>query len=203
MTLCLKLWGGVICLLTFLPKINNYIAIFIPIKNDPNIYNTFINVFGPLAQFPVLWTGIITYFIIKRLRAINIKKPKIISYMLLMISLYMLYRQIYGKNDLSEYNISVYVAFSFWFSLIIISQEIYSIFLIDNPLFRILGKYSYGMYLFQFIWLKFYTSNISNFVNLWLIKFIISIIALLVISFVLTKFFNDPIQRNLKRAINK
>ena len=189
--------------MTFLPKINNYIAIFIPIKNDPNIYNTFINVFGPLAQFPVLWTGIITYFIIKRLRAINIKKPKIISYMLLMISLYMLYRQIYGKNDLSEYNISVYVAFSFWFSLIIISQEIYSIFLIDNPLFRILGKYSYGMYLFQFIWLKFYTSNISNFVNLWLIKFIISIIALLVISFVLTKFFNDPIQRNLKRAINK
>lgn len=93
--------------------------------------------------------------------------------------------------------------FGLIFCIIILSQSIHSSKTIDNPLFRSYGKYSYGIYLFQFIWLHFFDKMFTYSGSYyWIMRFLISSIFLLGISFLLSNCFEKPIIDLVKRLTN-
>lgn len=181
------------------PPLNGILASIIPIENDLIIYDAYIGIFNPLAQSLVYTTGIVLFFCIEKINKADIKNRQMLSYSALFLVLILIYGQINGQSKV--YRLSGSDMFGLYFAIIIISQTVHSSFLINNPLFRMFGKYSYGMYLFQFIWINFYERYIG--VDNWLIKFIVSNTALLAISYCLTRFYDKPIQKLLKDRLFK
>lgn len=178
------------------PRANDYLTRLLPMADDPTVYDTYAHNFGLLCQLPVLCMGILLYYVIRSLRSIEMFNRKILAYTLLALSLYMLYGQIQEANSL--YNTSTYEMYALWFGMMIVSQVIHTCPVIDNPLFRACGRHSYGMFLFQFIWLSAYSRYLSPHVgDGWVVKFSISVVALLSISIVLERFIDQPIERKM------
>lgn len=178
------------------PRLNEYLIRGLPMAEDPTVYDTYVHNWGLLCQLPVLCMGIVLYYTIQCLNRVHSMDSVIISYALLALSLYMLYGQIQGANDL--YNASVYEMYALWFGMMIISQTIHACPIIDNPIFRACGRHSYVMFLFQFIWLNAYSRYISPYVgDAWIVKFSVSVVALLVIAILLERYVDQPIQKRL------
>lgn len=183
------------------PWANAKLAGILPVSSDPEIYNTYVGCFGPLAQIYVYCLGIVLYFVITKLdRQEKTKGRKLLSYILLIFSAMMMNGSITSGTSL--YRLSYTDTFGIWLAIAIISQYIYSSKLIVNRFFEINGKYSYGIYLFQFIWLNFYGRHLNNigFFNHLSVKFIASVFALLLISYLLTTFFDEPVHRLIKNT---
>lgn len=186
------------------PWINYKISTFFPITSDGYIYNTFTYTFGPLANLYVYCLGIVLYFLLKELKNINFtaRKKRTYSYILLLFAIIMIWGQINGNNSL--FRLSHYDMFGVWFCIIIISQSLYSCCLIDNAFFRLCGKYSYGIYLFQFIAIRFYERYIHiDFGNPIITKFLVTMILLVLGTHVLNILYDIPIQKKLRKLIYK
>lgn len=178
------------------PRANDYLTGLLPMTEDPIVYDTYAHNFGMLCQLPVLCMGILLYYVVRLLRGIEISNRRLLAYTLLALSLYMLYGQIQEANDL--YNTSVYEMYALWFAMMIVSQTVHTCPIIDNPLFRVCGKYSYGMFLFQFIWLNAWSRCLSPYIgDVWIVKFSVSVVALLLIAIVLDRFVDQPLQRRI------
>jgi peptidoglycan/LPS O-acetylase OafA/YrhL len=109
-----------------------------------------------------------------------------------------LYGQVNGASVI--YRFSNIDMFGLCFVIVILRQTVYNSVLIDNPVFRLFGKYSYGIYLFQFIWINIYDRHINYQGKFdWTIKFLVSELILLLISFILTHFWDAPIQKMIKK----
>lgn len=197
-----KAVGGFVIIFLLNPWLNWKWGTLLPVDEDPTIYNTFIGSFGPLTQILVYFMGIVVYFLLKDINRVKNLNKKLVSYSLLIFSVVMLYGQIEGFNNM--YRLSSTEMYGIWFAIILISQSLYSTKLIDNVLFRICGKYSYGMYLFQFIWLNFYEKYINYSGRFdWTIKFLGSVMALLVISMAITKYIDNPIQKKIDSSYQR
>lgn len=184
------------------PWLNARLANVIPVDNDPVIYNTYISSFGPLTQILVYTMGIILFFYVKRINESEIKHRKVLSYIILIFAIVLLYGQVNGAPQI--YRFSYTEMFGLFFVIVIISQAIHSSKIIDNPFFRLFGKYSYGIYLFQFIWINIYDRHINYQGRFdWTVKFFVSDMALLLISILLTRFVDTPIQRMMNKIANK
>ncbi len=122
-----------------------------------------------------------------------VRRP-MLSYVLLILSLILLK----GQTDAEYviYGISQVEMFALWFFIFIISQMIHASVLIDNIVFRTFGKYSYGIFLFQFIWINIYMRYINyQGVLAEEIKCATSIVALLAISIILNYSIEKPIHK--------
>ena len=180
------------------PWLNSKLASLLPVDEDPVIYDTYIVSFGPLTQILVYTMGIVLYFLVERINECDIKHRKVLSYAILIFAIVLFYGLV--NEAPAIYRFSGVEMFGLCFAIVIVSQAIYSSVMIDNPLFRLFGKYSYGIYLFQFIWINFYSRHI-NYQGMfdWSVKFLVCSVALLLISFLLTRFFDAPIQKLIKR----
>lgn len=158
---------------------------------------------GPHVSFVPFAMGIVLFFVLFRsnwLHKGNEMTRRILSYCLLITGAGLVFIQNCGVQPLPF--ISRNNTFSLWFCIIIISQAIHSSVLIDNPVFRLLGKYSYGIYLFQFIVIDFYNDYINYYGPLsWTVKFAVCLILLLSVSKVMTAASNRLI-KSLKSHIN-
>ena len=174
----------------------------LPVESDPIVYEAYIGTFNPYSQFLIYALGIVLFFEIKSLKGRNIGCRKLLSYSLLFISMILIYGQLLGINSIIRLSRNDLYGLIFW--LIVVSQAIHPTILIDNPFFRTFGKYSYGIYLFQYIWLMFYDRNIQYTGRFaWPIKYVVSIIVLLFISIMLNKLFEKPIQSMIKRRLDQ
>lgn len=182
------------------PLFDFVLALLLPIEDDPVIYKEYLGTFSPFAQLLPYALGIALYYMIEGLQKAEIKNARVLSYSLLLWGGTMLFGQINGSSSI--FALPGYELFGVWFCVIIVSQALHGAFFIDNLVFRFLGKYSYGIYLFQYIWLDYYGRLIEGqklTVSAWAGKFFVSVFALLVISFLLTHFLDKPIQEALKR----
>lgn len=177
------------------PVLSNVWFGFFPNTSDEYIYDIFHYSFGPLCQLPVLFMGMVVFFVIKSIEHIEIKNKKLLSWIFLLFSFYMLYGQM--KNCNSLYSLSYDTLISVWFVLIIMGQSVCPSRIIDNPIFDTLGKYSYGIYLFQWMWLTLYDRYVGCYISKfdWTIKFFTSLIVLLIISIILTKYIDTPLRQ--------
>lgn len=169
--------------------------LFLPAVEDVYIYETYIDEFGILAQLPVLLLGIVLFFALKSYDEQKIKEKRTLSYALLVFSLIMILGQAYQKNTL--YMINEATIFGIWFLGISISQAIWQCPLIDNCVFRTIGKYSYPIYLIHFFFIqmfqKYYDLNIQNEILNWGLQYIIVLSISMAVSIVIIKFYDRPL----------
>lgn len=174
------------------------------IAEDKYIYASYVGTFSFFAQFSVFVLGILLYFLFKEINFENIKYKKMISCVMLFFSMLMLGGEIVKSNNLL--GISGVMLFALWYSGMIISQQIYSCGLLKaGGVLPSLGKYSYGIYLFHFFIIKFYDKyislNIGNEITTWFVKFIICFCLSYIVSFVLTKCIDEPVNKYLRRKL--
>ncbi len=182
------------------PILSMGLSYLLPVGSDPTIYNMYIGYFSPFTQLLVYVTGIVMFFMIGYIQGKEVKCKRILSYTLLFFSVILMYGQAKGAGTI--YLLSPPEMFGLFFGIMVLSQSVYASVLIDNPFFRLFGKYSYGMYLFQFIWLDFYHKYINrNGTIAWILDFLISVCALLLISFLFTRFYEKPVRGKLNSLI--
>ena len=178
------------------PIVNSLICSLLPFENDPVVYSTYKDMFSPLRHFPVYIMGMCIFFILKSKDIFSFKHSRPLSYSLLIFSLFMLIGQALGQNTL--FHISNQIMYGIWFSIIILSQSIHTSPILCNSIFDTIGKYSYVMYLFQFIVIntisKFYPADNSETI---ILGFLINSVVLFLISFILTKLVVTPIHKLL------
>lgn len=186
----------------FNPILNSKLATILPLNTDSVVYGEYVRDFGPISEFGVYFLGGIAYFLIEYLKTIDFKYRKILSYSLFIFASILCYGLV--NEDGNIYRFSRIEMFGVFFFIIVISQAIYSSKIIDNILCRMFGKYSYGIYLFQFIWLNLYNKYFNTTgVLAWAARFLSSVIVLLPLSIVLDRFYDKPLQRLFFRLNKK
>ncbi len=184
------------------PELTGWLGSVLPVYKDPDIYNAYMETFGPFNQFLIFAFGFILYYFTEWIREKRILSHKQLSYAILIFAGILLYGQVNSTETL--YRFTRHEMFGLFFSLLVISQVIFPTKLICNPFFAFVGRYSYGMYLFQFIWILFYERHIPCSGALgWMVKFVVSVFALLMISILLTKYYERPIREKLEKYIRE
>lgn len=181
--------------------INAFVNNRIPETPDSYIYEVYFRDFWIFAQLPVLALGICLFFIFGTICKIEIKEKRLLSGGLLLFSIIMLWGQMNYRNAL--YDISESTLIAFWFILLIISQSIYRNCLINNFIFRILGQYSYTIYLFHGIVIYFFDKYISISTGYcvldWCIKYFAIIAIMLLWASLMDKYIDKPYREWIKR----
>lgn len=190
------------------PMMTKELLVLLPMESDPVIYNTYVYGFNPLTRLLVYLMGGLLFYMTEevQIKFSNTNQKCLMSCVILSIAIIMLIGQILNKNNL--YNISGIEMYGLWCMIILISQIIYAVPIINNVFFSICGKYSYGMYLFQYILIPFYFRHSGLFMLFSrklskdgeldvLINFVVCTLALLFISIIVTKYVDVPIQKRL------
>lgn len=176
--------------------INRFLISLNPFSNkaDIRIYNDFVNFNGFFEHLPVLLLGIVLYYVYKHLCEAGTKN-KLLSYTLLLCSIFLIYRLLLGMNPL--FFVNTHTMWGLTFSLLVISQMIHQNKLVCNKFFQIMGRYSLPIYLFHFyltrIYKKSHIIKIDNPAYNWLAEFSFTLISSLLLAFVLVKFIDTPL----------
>lgn len=176
---------------------------YVPLVEDSYIYTTYIDTFSLIAQLPVMLLGIIMFFVMQGFDIQKIKYRKLISYGLFGFAIMMIFGQAYQENSL--YMFSGDTLFGIWFLCIAISLNIWIIPVVDNKVFRIIGKYSYPIYLIHYFLIhvlqRVWKLNIANKILNWGIQYISILFISLIISYVLEKYYNGPVVHWLEKYL--
>lgn len=178
--------------------INSYIYSQFPTDVDESIYFAFSLEFSFFVQFPILLMGIVVYFILQSKAVAGIKGSILTSYLLMLLGMAVIIFEVISSGDLKY--LTLQAIFAIGFSLIIISQQIRPSLILTNPVFSFIGKYSYGIYLFHYLFIILYGRYITDeAMDAWYIKYPIVIAVSLPVSILVTKCFDAPVQRLLSR----
>lgn len=169
----------------------------VPDVADSYIYKVYFRDFWIFAQLPVLALGICMFFVLKMVNNEDIKEKGLLSKALLLFSVIMLWGQMNYRSVV--YDISESTLIALWFILLIISQHIYLDGLINNYIFRMLGKYSYPIYLFHITFIhlfdKWITMSTGYAVLDWGIKYLLIAFISLLFAAIVNKFVDEPYRR--------
>lgn len=104
----------------------------IPVQ-DSYIYENYFASFWFVRQIPILFCGIILYFLLRSDVLDKIKNKKVMSYALLILCSIMIAGEMYGKNTL--FGMKGDIRISLWLTGVVISQALYSNVVINNRIF--------------------------------------------------------------------
>lgn len=130
------------------------VVLNLSIIKDYNIWYAYVNLLSFPSEFPIMILGIVAYYVYRKVERDNlISHKKLFSIVCLIFVMIPLYSLIMYNGSFEIY--STIFPFGIIFMLVLISQLIYPIKLIKNPIFIIFGKHSYGIYLFQLFVIRF------------------------------------------------
>lgn len=182
-----------LCILLLQPEIDEY------------IYSNYFSVFWLPAQFPVLMLGILLYYILRSNVLEKIRYPREFSYVLLFISGFMIAGMIFEYNQIL--GIAKSTLYGIIFICIIFSQHLNSCRLIDNSIFRFLGKNSYPIYLFHFVVIDIFEKYVPEmshgYILNWVIKYVGVVIVTTCISIFLLRFPDRWLNGRLNHLLRK
>ncbi len=160
-------------------------------------------IFSIVAQLPVLVIGMILFYILEKTDIlINIKqhlgnRKKSFCYTAIGVCLLWLFFMIHHGAVIVEYALV--------FAIMIFISFIDKIYLIENPIFETLGKYSYGIYLFHFplfeIAHKLFRQQTGKLEILFC--YIVVLIASFLLSWILVRLVERPIVNLCTKKIAK
>lgn len=169
----------------------NHTIGMIDLGEDTYVWTAYWMNFSIVAQLPVLVIGMILYYILEKTDILfKIKqhlgnRKKSFCYAAIGVCLLWLSFMIHHGAVLVEYALV--------FAIIIFVSFIDKIYVIENPIFKILGRYSYGIYLFHFplfeITHDLFGNNTSN------LNIFICYIVVLTVSFILSWILVHLVER--------
>lgn len=180
------------------PIINSLIYKIMPITSDPVIYEAYKNTFSPIRLFPVYVLGITLYFLRLKINMQSIQHKKALSYTLIVFSIIMIIGQMLDANTL--FHFSNYSMFAMWFGIIIIALSLSNNIVLDNPVFKLIGEYSYAMYLFQYLLINAYDTFMPKQLG-FTVRFIVITVIVFASSILVTIFIDRPLQKRLSRLL--
>ncbi|MEY8326739.1 acyltransferase [Lachnospiraceae bacterium 54-11] len=173
---------------------------------DEYIWGEYIKVFWMPTQLPVLVLGIILYFLVNDKNSIIIKKQgnRKLSYSILICGLIMTVAQLYEIHAL--FKVSRFITWALCFFIIIISQVIYESVVINNVIFKSIGRLSYPIYLFHLrlitIFEKYIQKGKEYGIGMWLMKYFIIMLGAYLIAYMLERFVDIPINKHIRKRFN-
>lgn len=168
----------------------------VDLGEDTYVWTAYWMIFSIVAQLPVLVIGIILYYILEKTDIlIKIKqhlgnRKKSFCYASTGVCLLWLLFMIHHGAVIVEYALV--------FAIIIFISFIDKIYLIENPIFTILGKYSYGIYLFHFplfeITHKLFGNRLGNSeISEIMICYIVVLTVSFALSWILVRLVERPV----------
>lgn len=173
---------------------------------DAYIWGSYIDNFGFWNQLPVMMVGILLYRLFISIDIKKIVQNKVaLSVCMLIFSAMVQYGLIYHNTKV--WMLSMFTMWGLAYALWFVSQYIHSLWLINNPITRILGKYSYAIYLFHCrIVIRFYekfnvtTGNVKNDA---ILKICVVTLCSLVIGMLLTEYIEKPCIKKLTNWLDR
>ena len=175
----------------------------IPDVIDAEIYYSYVSTFSFFSQFSVLLLGIVLFYLMKIIDNRSDEKDCVMtSYALLLLGCVMIGGMALGLNSIL--GINEVGLFGLCFLVIAISQCMHSCKIIDNPFFRYLGKYSFPIYLFHYLFIYAYDSKIhfdfgQDIAN-WLVKYICVLGGTALFAYLISNYFENPITKRMLRG---
>ncbi len=162
---------------------------------DEKVYNSYISDFCFIEHFPTLILGIFLYYIFQKINLSKVPGKQIISYFLLIVCFELMCFNFYDTYNL--FLINKHTVWALIFSLLIVSQMLVQNQFLCNKFVQIVGRYSWGIYLFQFYLIDIYADNLNfNFqipVLDWIAELGFVLGVGLLFSIVVIHLFNKPI----------
>ncbi len=177
------------------------------IPESPNayLYQTYVNDWSLLAQLPILLLGVVVFFIVGLEQKKTINDKKGVSWGLIIVALIGFAGLVRGGTYI--WGVSTYILYAIIYTIVIIALCIQSTPIIDNPIFRVLGKYSYAIYLVHHAVIYFmgYTTEQINTTGSiqWIIRYMLVLIISLSIGILLTIYYERPIVFRLKKLLSR
>ena len=174
-----------------IPAISNYISAHITHDTDLVIQMT--TGFSVVSQLPVLAMGIVAYFAFYKREYHN---NRLMSYVLLAISAIIIWGLATGTTSVNL--ISRDCLFGLAAVLIIYSQSIHSARIFNNPLFITMGRYSYAIYLFHYMFATLYERAYESYFSMftgspileWVVEFMVVTAVSIAVAVPVTKLIN-------------
>ncbi|MBD5470166.1 MAG: acyltransferase [Lachnospiraceae bacterium] len=162
------------------------------------IWTDYVTILSFLAEFPIILLGIFAYFMIKESH--KWKNKGVISVVTLMFSLFCMVSLIMGKQYFIIFN---YIfSFGVLFTVLFIGQAQSSLKCINNSLFALFGKHSYGIYLSHtFLLSTILNENYGGGVIGAFIRYCIVVAGALLIAVIAEKMIEQPAIRFINKKI--
>lgn len=180
--------------------INNFALNRIP---EGYAYESFFGSFWLFEQIPSLSLGIVLYFLMKSSKTNNIKIYPLI--LIICISGAIVLARPFGilhHSLLVNYTLCSVIAVCL--SLLLNAHRCV---VLDNAIWRTLGKYSYPIYLLHCLVLQQYDRHIGlhtgNVFIDWGVKYVVTVVIALMLGMFITRYWDKPIQGILMRIENK
>ena len=149
---------------------------------EQEVWDIYVYTFGIWAQFPVVVLGMILFFVVKSNWFQKIYGNRLLSVSLLVAGGYGILILLLGVN---YKGLAIHVVYAVFLFLIILSQSIYKCPILNNFLWRSLGRHSYFIYLFHYILFWVYDNLIEKSGNRPLLEEIIRVIVILVSAYLM------------------
>lgn len=157
------------------------------IKQNQYIFNDWVSYMSFIPCFHAIALGTFLYHV--DIQSINDNDKKWLSYISLVFVIWVCYQNLYGVSNL--YYFPLYTTWSLFFFIFIVGQRVYQIHLIDNPIFKTIGKNCYIIYLGHPL-VYYYLDKVEflNYNHGLIIKFVVCFIICYSISIIFTLLKN-------------
>lgn len=154
------------------------------------IYDEYAYSYGLTAQLPTLSLGIVLYYMVDRYKSIENQNIRVIFPIICMlVAIIILYLLGRVASSLPVSPVSVPTIYGLAFASVLLGQSVHACRVFRNGLFAFIGRKSYGLYLFHYMFFLMYEQTIDSIVGStlidWAVRYVVVIVVTLCFSYIL------------------
>nr|MCR4788453.1 acyltransferase [Lachnospiraceae bacterium] len=176
----------------------------IPAGADEHVHQLFLGQFSIIPNLPVLFTGVLLFYLFKKKAVEPGNDNRVMSAAFIGMALMIAAGLVLGLNSL--FLIPYTLLWAIVFALLILAMSYHPWALIDNPLFRLIGRNTYCIYLVHYLLIILYDRYIGSTGNGtidWIVKYAVITAVSLAISVIYTRFVDKPYRNFCDRSLRE